>query len=104
MSLKIKKNDLVKVLAGRDRGKQGKVTQVFPALDLAVVEGVNLRFKHLRTGQAGKTGNRVQFAAPLKLSKLAIVCPQCGKNCRPRFKINDEGIKSRTCHKCGGVL
>lgn len=100
MMTKIKKNDTVVVLSGRDRGKQGKVTQVFPRQGLAVVEGVNIRFKHLKTRQRGRTGSRVQYAAPLPISKLSLICPHCGKRTRVKIQINADGHKLRICRRC----
>lgn len=100
MKIKVKKNDNVIVLSGRDRGKQGKVTQVFPKLGLLVVEGVNLRFKHLKTRQRGRTGSRVQYAAPLPIAKVSVICPRCGKPTRVRIQIGSDGQKVRLCRKC----
>jgi large subunit ribosomal protein L24 len=100
MKLKIKKNDTVRVISGRDKGKQGKVTQVFPTRGLLVVEGINLRTKHLRAQKGSKTGSKVQYAAPLTISKLAVICPQCGKTTRVRITQAPDGKKIRTCHHC----
>ncbi|MBI5733845.1 MAG: 50S ribosomal protein L24 [Candidatus Kerfeldbacteria bacterium] len=103
--LRIKKNDLVKVLTGRDRGKQGKVTQVFPKSGLVVVEGINLRFKHLRnTPGQGRAGSRVQYAAPLGASKLMVMCPSCGKTTRVQMIKSAEGKSLRSCHRCQQTL
>lgn len=104
MKFKIKKNDLVKVMAGRDRGKQGKVTQIFPGEAKAVVEGVNLRFKHLRATKTGQAGSRVQFACPLAINKLMVVCSHCNKPCRVQLKNDATGKAIRTCQKCSEVL
>ncbi|MFZ5391114.1 MAG: 50S ribosomal protein L24 [Patescibacteria group bacterium] len=98
--LKIKKNDIVKVISGRDKGKQGKVTQVFPKEGLVVAEGLNLRFKHLKTSRQGNQGNKVQFAAPLKASKLMVVCPHCSKGARVVISTAADGKKVRLCHRC----
>ncbi len=100
MKIKVKKNDNVIVLSGRDRGKQGKVTQVFPKLGLLVVEGINLRFKHLKTRQRGRTGSRVQYAAPLPIAKVSVICPHCGKPTRVKIQIGSDGQKIRLCRKC----
>ncbi len=98
--LKIKKNDNVKVIAGRDKGKQGKVTQVFPEEGLVVVEGVNLRHKHLKTNRQGSGGSKVQFAAPIKANKLMVVCPHCSKGTRVALATSSDGKKVRLCHRC----
>lgn len=100
--LKIKKNDLVRVISGRDRAKQGKVTQVFPRQRLVVVEGINIRVKHLKQtkGRSQQVGSRVQYAAPLLASKVMLVCPNCGKTSRPKMIVSAEGKRIRTCHRC----
>ncbi len=100
MNLKVKKNDTVVVLSGRDRGKQGKVTQVFPRDAMVVAEGINLRVKHLKARAGGKAGSKVQYAAPLQTSKVMVVCPQCGKPTRVRMSRAADGRKLRLCHRC----
>ncbi len=98
--LRIKKNDTVKVLSGRDRGKQGTVTQVFPRQRMVVVEGVNLRSKHLKGRQGGQQGSKIQYAAPLLAAKVALVCPGCGKATRVKMTKAADGRSLRTCHRC----
>ncbi len=105
--MKIKTNDQVKIIAGKDNGKIGKVLQVFPKDDRASIEGLNLLVKHLRPQKKGEKGQRVEFPAPLSLSNLQLVCPKCGKPTRVGFEIRDikqgEEIKHkkiRVCKKC----
>jgi len=105
--MKIKANDKVKVLAGKDRGKTGKVLQVLVKEQRASVEGLNLLIKHLRPQRRGEKGQRVEFPAPMNLSNLAIVCPKCGKTCRVGFDIKKTTVsdkevtkKVRICKKC----
>lgn len=100
VTLRIKKNDTVKVLSGRDRGKQGAVTQVFPRQRMVVVEGVNLRSKHLKGRKSQRQGSKIQYAAPLLVSKVAVVCPGCGKTTRVRVTQAADGRRLRTCHRC----
>ncbi|MDP3986554.1 MAG: 50S ribosomal protein L24 [Candidatus Veblenbacteria bacterium] len=104
MIFKVKKNDTVTVLSGRDKGKQGKVTQLFPRLGLLVVEGVNMRVKHLKTRKRGSTGSRVQYAAPLPISKVSVVCPHCSKPTRVRIQVGVEGQRARVCRHCAQSL
>ncbi|KKS73673.1 MAG: 50S ribosomal protein L24 [Parcubacteria group bacterium GW2011_GWD2_43_10] len=101
---KIKKNDTVVVLSGRDKGKQGKVTQLFPRLRMLVVEGVNVRVKHLRTRQRGRTGSRVQYAAPLPIAKVSLICPHCGKPTRVRVEVGADNKRIRLCRKCSASM
>ena len=99
-TLKLKVNDLVRVLSGRDRGKQGKVTQVFPRQGLAVVEGVNIRLKQIKTRSRGQAGSRVQFSAPLPVSKLQVICSQCSRPARVGMQVAADGSKVRICRRC----
>ncbi len=103
--MNIKKNDQVKVIAGKDKGKTGKVLQIFTETGRASVEGINLLIKHLRPRQKGEKGQRVEFAAPLNLSNIMLVCPKCNKPTRiTHLLIKGEGgrkgTKVRVCTKC----
>ena len=102
--ISIKKNDIVRVISGRDRGKQGKVTQVFPREGMVVVEGVNIRVRHLKTRQSGRTGSKVQYSAPLPTSKVMVVCPHCNRAVRVRMQVAADSRKLRVCHRCGQAL
>ena len=100
----IRKNDNVKVMAGKDKGKTGKVIQSFPKLGKVVVEGVNVMSKHMRTRKQGEKGQKLQFAAPIPSSNVMVVCPKCAKPTRVGIKIlaEDGGAtkKVRICKKC----
>lgn len=96
---RIRKGDTVKILSGKDRGKTGKVLSV--ATPVAVVEGRNILFRHERPKKTGQKGQKVQFPAPLNLSRLALLCPHCGKHARVSHKLDDKGRKVRVCKKCG---
>ncbi|RMD58938.1 50S ribosomal protein L24 [Candidatus Parcubacteria bacterium] len=107
--MKIKKGDKVKILAGKDKGKSGKVLQVFPSRQRASVEGVNLLIKHLRPRRQGEKGQRVEFPAPLHISNLMLICPKCNKPTRVGYLVNevDSGVekkkkkkKLRQCKRC----
>lgn len=103
--LSLKKNDQVKIIAGKDRGKIGKVLRVIPDKGRVIVEGINFRKKHTRANptkgiQAGIT----QQETPIRASNLMIVCPECGKQTRVKKKLLDDGNKQRVCAKCGGTL
>src|SRR6056297_844658 len=102
--MNIKTGDKVKILAGKDRGKTGKVLQTFPARDRVSVEGLNIAIKHLRPRRQGENGQRVEFPAPIQASNLMLVCPKCGKPSRVGHKQvpDDQGKqkKYRACKKC----
>ncbi|MBI2640768.1 MAG: 50S ribosomal protein L24 [Candidatus Sungbacteria bacterium] len=102
--MKIRKGDQVKIISGNDKGKQGKVLAVFSSKGKIVVEGLNIRKKHVRPKQQGKKGELVKIPAPLPVSRAMLVCPKCGKPTRVGSKINDPGRKARVCKKCGGEI
>ncbi|GAA1146620.1 50S ribosomal protein L24 [Nesterenkonia lutea] len=84
---KIKKDDLVQVLTGKDKGKQGKVLQVLPAKERVLVEGVNRMKRHLRAGQSGSTeGGIVESEATIHISNVAVVDPESGKPTRVGYR------------------
>lgn len=97
--MKIKKGDNVKILSGKERGKTGKVIRVMPAEAKAVVEGLNLHKKHARSRQAERKGEVVLVPGALSLSKLALVCPRCGRATRVGYEVVG-GKKNRICKKC----
>ncbi len=103
--MNIKKNDNVKIIAGKDKGKSGKVIQVFSESGRASVEGCNLLIKHLRPQKNGEKGQRVEFAAPLNMSNLMLICPKCNKPTRVGHLLikgedGRKGSKVRVCVKC----
>jgi large subunit ribosomal protein L24 len=110
--MKIKKNDKVRILAGKDKGKEGKVLQIFADKNKASIEGLNLLIKHLRPNKQGEKGQRIEFPAPLSISNLALLCPNCGKAARVGYKFNEETVgegkkimkKVRICKKCNKAI
>ena len=103
MASKIKKGDTVKVIAGKDKEKEGKVLSVDAKNNKVVVEGVNMVTKHVKPKQAGQLGGRVQAEGALYASKVQLVCPKCNKTTRVAHKIED-GKKIRVCKHCGAEL
>jgi large subunit ribosomal protein L24 len=97
---KIKKGDLVYVLSGKDKGKQGKVLKVFPKENRAIVERINLVKKAMRRRSQEEPGGIVTVEAPIYISKLMLVCKNCNRPTRVGFKILDDGTKTRICKKC----
>lgn len=114
--MKIKTNDKVKIIAGKDKGKIGKVLQILVGENKVVVEGANLMIKNQRPKKQGEKGQRIQFPAPMSLAKVMLVCPRCGQAARVGFKIaiglkqgeteNASGakIKNRVCRRCLEVI
>lgn len=101
----VRKNDQVKVISGKDRGKLGKVLRVDSSGGRAIVEGINFKKKHTRANPAkGMQAGITQQEAPIRTSVLMIVCQECGKQTRVKHKTLDDGSRQRICAKCGGAL
>jgi len=111
--MKIKKGDNVKVLAGKDRGKNGKVFQILKkdGKDTRIViEGLNLRYKHARPKKQGEQGQKIQFPAPMNISNIQFICPKCNKPTRIEYKLmkgkkeTTREKKQRVCKKCKTLI
>jgi large subunit ribosomal protein L24 len=102
--LHIKKNDTVKVLAGKDKGKTGKVLKVFPARQRAIVQGVNFTKKHARRTKQDEQGGIIHREAPLNIAKLAVICKGCNRPTRIGRNILKDGSRVRYCKKCNEIL
>ena len=100
---RIRKGDLVVVRSGADAGKRGRVLRVLPGEDRAVVEGVNLLFKHLRRSQKNPQGGRVRREAPVHCSKLMPVDPTTDRPTRVAYRV-EGGVKKRVARKSGAPL
>jgi len=102
--MKIRKNDNVIVIAGKDKGKKGKVRQVKPKEGRLIIEGVNLIKRHSRTkGQARQAGI-IELEAPMDISNVMLVCNKCSKPVRVGFKVLPDGKKVRVCNSCEEVI
>lgn len=101
--MKIKKGDTVKILSGKDRGKTAKVLHVYGKEGKILVEGMNLRKKHVRPKEQGKRGQIVEIPAALPASTVMIVCTSCGKPTRIGSMVT-SGKKVRICMKCRAAL
>ena len=96
--LKLKVDDKVKVLSGKDKGRDGKIEKIFPKKGVALIPGINVYKKHVK-GTPGQKGGIFDIPRPLALSKLALICTKCKKPTRVGFKmIKDK--KVRICKKC----
>jgi len=104
--MKIKKGDTVLIISGKDRGRKGKVIETLPKEGRIIVEGINLKKKHVKPKKQGEKGQVVQLPGPLRLSNTKVICSKCGKPTRVGFKI--EGLpagghgknKYRICKNC----
>ena len=99
--MKIRKEDNVLVIAGKDKGKTGKVIQVAPTVRKILVEGVNLVKKHVpaEKTKGGKIGQRIELPTFLDISNVKLICPQCKKATRVGYSLEGES-KKRVCKKC----
>ncbi len=101
----IRKGDQVKVVAGRDKGKSGRVLSVDQNRKVCTVEHVNMLKRHTRPNPAKQIkGGIVEREGPVHVSNVQVVCPGCGKATRVRHQYLDDGSKLRACHRCGTTL
>ncbi len=101
--MKVKLNDQVKVVTGKDKGKTGKVTKTFSSSNKVVVEKVNIRTKHIKK-TARKAGEKVQYEAPINASNVMLICPGCKETTRVAYKVSKGTKKRRTCKKCKEII
>jgi large subunit ribosomal protein L24 len=101
--LRIKKGDRVRVLTGKDRGKEGNVTRVIPTKGRVIVDGVNVAKKHQKATRSTMQGGIIDRDMPLDVSNVAVLCPK-GHPTRVGYKFNPDGSKTRVCKKCGADL
>ena len=101
--MKVKKNDTVLVLTGKDNGKTGKVLRALPGDNKIVVDGINVQKKHKKARSAQETSAIVEQAGPIDASNVLVVCPHCDKATRVAHA-EVEGKKVRVCKKCGKPL
>ena len=104
MAAKIKRNDQVQVLTGKDRGRRGEVRQVVAEQDRAIVTGVNMMKKHQRSGGPERPGGIIDMEAPIQMSNLAVVCRACDAATRVGFRVLEDGRKVRFCKKCNEAI
>lgn len=105
--MKLRKNDLVEVITGENKGKRGKILEIIKDKKSkairAIVEGINLAKKHKRTRSTNQPGGIIYLPNPLDISNLALLCPKCGKITKVSREII-EGKRTRTCKLCREVI
>ncbi len=97
--MKVKKGDTVLITAGKDKGRTGKILKSLPKERGILVEGINLKKKHVRPKKEGQKGQVVEIPAVLDVSNIKIICPKCGKAARVGYRV-DGDKKNRICKKC----
>lgn len=100
MASRVRRNDTVQVVRGKDRGKRGVVQRVLPDEGRVVVAGVNIVKRHLRAGARARQTGIVQMEAPIPVSKVMPICSHCNKPVRVGFRYLEDGTKERVCQKC----
>ena len=101
---KIKKNDIVQIIKGKDSGKKGKVINIIEGGKRALVEGLNLAKKHKRQSSQDQKGRIISIEMPLSVSNLMVFCKSCSKPSRMGVTILKDGTKSRFCKACKEVV
>jgi len=97
--MNIKKNDIVKVLAGKDRGKTGKVLNVNSKSRRVIIEGLNVYKKHMKPKKQGEKGEIVKLNRSIDISNAQVICPNCKQSTRVGFRTENDN-KLRFCKKC----
>ena len=99
--MKIRKGDKVRVLAGKDRGKEGNVSRAMPAENKVIVDGVNMAKRHQKPTDATMQGGIIDKAMPVEASNVAVLSPSDGRPTRIGYRYNDAGDKVRICKRTG---
>ncbi len=102
--MKIRKNDTVLVVAGKDRGKTGKVRFAYPGDNRVLVEGVNMVKRHTRARAQVRQAGIIEREAPINVSNVMLLCSQCNHPSRVGYRSLEDGKKVRYCHACGEVI
>jgi large subunit ribosomal protein L24 len=101
--MKVKKGDNVLIIAGKDKGRTGKIIKSFPKDLMVLVEGINLKKKHVRPKREGEKGQVVEIPGALTIANIKLICPKCGKATRIGYKVDKDG-KNRICKKCNQAI
>ena len=101
--MKIKKGDIILIMAGKDKGRKGKVLRTLPGEAMVVVEGMNIRKKHRKPKRSGEKGQVIEMPAPFSVSAVQFICTKCGKAARLGYRIEGQK-KYRVCKKCGAEV
>jgi large subunit ribosomal protein L24 len=104
LKLKIKKNDMVVVIGGKDRGKTGKVISLVKDKNRAYVSGLNIIKKHQKPTQANQKGGIIEKESSIDLSNLMLFCSKCDKGVRVKIAVDKNQKKVRQCKKCGNTV
>lgn len=104
VKLNIKKDDIVQVISGKEKGKKGKVLAVFQEESRVQVEKLNMFKRHTKASQKNTQGGIIEKEGKINISNVLLVCDRCGKGVRSKRKKLEDGKRVRTCRKCGEVI
>ena len=100
----VKKNDQVTVIAGKEKGKTGKVLKVFPQKESVLIEKVNFVKRHTRPSSQHRQGGIIEKESPIHLSKVMVICAKCNAPVKTGTKLLEDGKRVRFCKKCSEVI
>ena len=102
--MKIRKNDTVLVIAGKDKGKKGKVRYAYPKEERLLVDGINFIKRHTRATKQIRQAGIIEREAPIRVSNVMLMCSRCNHPARVGFQVLADGRKVRVCRSCGEVI
>jgi large subunit ribosomal protein L24 len=102
--MKIRRDDTVLVIAGKDRGKTGKVRQSFPKEGRVIVDGVNIVKRHMKPRGNVRQAGIIESESPIRVSNVMLICTKCNNPARIEFRLLEGGTKARVCSRCGEVI
>lgn len=102
--MNIRKGDNIIVTTGREKGKQGKVIQVLNDAGRVVIEGLQIRKRHMRPRKSGEKGQTISMPSPMDVSNVMLVCSKCSKPTRVGRGVGDDKSRTRTCKKCKEII
>ncbi|PJC28341.1 50S ribosomal protein L24 [Candidatus Shapirobacteria bacterium CG_4_9_14_0_2_um_filter_39_11] len=102
--MKLKKGDNIIVIAGKDKGRKGKIEKIFPKEGLVLLPGINVFKRHTKSRGEKQPGGIIDIIKPLPISNVALLCPKCGKPTRVGYRVSKDGTKSRICRKCQAII
>ena len=102
--MKIRKNDNVLIIAGKDRGKKGKVRKAIPDKGKVIVEGFNMIKRHSKTQGKTRQAGIIELEAPIQVSNVMIICNKCNKPARVGYRALEDGNKARYCRSCSEII
>jgi large subunit ribosomal protein L24 len=101
---RLKRDDNIEVIAGKDKGKRGKVLRVYPKTGKALVQGVNISKRHMKQRSQDAPGGIVELESPISLANILPFCGKCSKGVKVGFKVLEDGKKIRVCRNCNEVI